>query len=198
MAGRLFCWCCSKSVVQNAHFCGACGSDITHRYCPYCSLELERKASKFSCPVCLKSFEINSSSIDVTDDDNAAAAAGSSSSSSISSADGTSSLLSPRSAVQKTMNLDEFYKRKSEDRVGFAGRSKKEVPLNTTMMNNKKGKKRLINNNVNIHVGIILRTPSRDLKIQRGSKVSVSVPKNADVASVKSLAIDRHANLNQY
>ena len=32
MASRLFCWCCSKSVVQDAHFCGACGSDITHRY----------------------------------------------------------------------------------------------------------------------------------------------------------------------
>ena len=36
------------------------------------------------------------------------------------------------------------------------------------------------------------------MKIKRGSKVIVQVPRNADVATVKRLGIEKHAYLNQY
>ena len=51
--------------------------------------------------------------------------------------------------------------------------------------------------NVSINVGKIERVLC-ELKIKRGSRVIVQVPKNANVQTIKRLAIEKHSNLDQY
>ena len=95
----------------------------------------------------------------------------------------------------KACSLDNYIRRKSADRSGFLSK-KKSLTTNSKRHPTKqqKGQKAC----VSISVGIVRLSAHKELSIKRGSRVFVSVPRNANSDTVKKLAVDKHANLNQY
>ena len=96
----------------------------------------------------------------------------------------------PSSSRQQTqtLSLEDFTEAKGKQRVGFKPR--KSAIKNTPQPVKQK--------NVTIKVGLILSDDNGELKVKRGSKVSVSVPCDINAENLCKAAVEKHSALDQY
>ena len=202
MADKKRCFSCKGAVSETDKFCGKCGLDITDKYCPFCGDRLR----DMSCNVCGKKISLNTQadSVNMVASFCAQPRPQAKSSSAVSAGGddagrwfGDDSNMSGNelNIPSKACSLDNYIRRKSADRSGFLSK-KKSLTTNSKRHPTKqqKGQKAC----VSISVGIVRLSAHKELSIKRGSRVFVSVPRNANSDTVKKLAVDKHANLNQY